>query len=66
MATIGRSATQGSSSGRFYQPIDVQPREDGRIVIYPQGETAAEGFSFWPDEAEQLALAVLKLVYRAN
>jgi hypothetical protein len=64
MATITRSAVENGNSGSFYQPIEVLARENGRVVVYPQGGSAQEGFEFWPDEAEKLALAILRLVYR--
>lgn len=62
-ATITRSATEGSDSGRFYQPLHVTTLAR-RIVIAEQGGSDLIGV--WPDEAEKLGVALIQAATEAR
>jgi hypothetical protein len=61
--TITRSATEGSNSGRFYPPIEVMDY-NRRIEIVDQSDPATSVLQLWPDEAEKLGLALIKIAAR--
>ena len=57
LATVTRSSSEGSNSGRFYRPLTVSIDDERRIVLSEQSE---HGFLLWPDEAEKLGLALIQ------
>lgn len=59
---VGRSATRGSSSGRFHPPLEVSDALDGRIHIFAADQISV-GYNLWPDEAIELASALLEVAY---
>ena len=58
--TITRSSSPGSSSGRFYRPVDVDlDMGEGTIQLTLQMEDEPM-LKLWPDEAKRLGLALLE------